>query len=258
MSNKNSLAILTGINVIGLLSIMLVTLWLNTISAQAAEPLSVGQQAQTFSRQVSKTVTTNYLLYLPDTYEVDKNRHWPLIIFLHGSGERDNDLSKLKVHSLPKILDTRRDFPFIVVSPQAPPDGDWDTNVLDALLDEMLEKLPIDPDRVYLTGLSMGGHATWSWAVNRPDRFAAIAPVAGIGPHYRSCRLLHVPVWAFHGDQDSVVPFKEDESMVKAVQSCGGEARLTAYAGAGHDAWSETYANPELYKWFLQHVRATP
>lgn len=258
MNRKIRLTVLSNAKAIGLLSTIIATLLFSSIPVQAAEPLSAGQQAQSFSRQVSKTVTANYLLYLPDTYEVDKNRRWPLIIFLHGSGERGNDLSKLKVHSLPKLLDTRRDFPFIVISPQAPPDGDWDTNVLDALLDDVLEKLPIDPERVYLTGLSMGGHTTWNWAANSPERFAAIAPVAGIGPHFRSCRLLHVPVWAFHGDQDSVVPFKEDELMVKAVQSCGGEARLTAYAGGGHDAWSETYANPELYKWFLQHVRTTP
>ncbi|MGZ8982678.1 MAG: carboxylesterase family protein [Methylotenera sp.] len=237
----------------GFVSTMLAIFWLNGTPARAAEPLSAGQQPQSFSRQVSKTVTANYLLYLPKDYKHDKERRWPLIIFLHGAGERGDDLSKIKVNGLPKLLETNGDFPFIVISPQVPKDSNWDIDVLDALLDEALEQLPVDPSRVYLTGLSMGGYATWEWAIQRPERFAAIAPVCGSGLRYRACRLSHVPVWAFHGDQDPIVPFREDELMVKDVQSCGGEAQLTTYAGGGHDAWTETYANPELYNWFLKH-----
>lgn len=237
---------------------LLLTFWLNSMSALAAEPLQSSQQAQAFSRQISKTVTANYLLYLPQGYDIDKNRRWPLIVFLHGSGERGEDLNKIKVNGLPKLLETKHDFPFIVVSPQVPSEDDWDIDTLDALLDEVLELLPVDRDRVYLTGLSMGGHATWKWAVQRPERFAAIAPVCGAGPRYRACALTHLPIWTFHGDQDTVVPYSASEIMVKAVQACGGEVQLTTYPGGGHDAWTETYANPELYHWFLQHKRTTP
>lgn len=238
-----------------LLFAMLIVFSLNNTPAQAEEPRLTGQLPQSFSHLISKTVTNNYLLYLPAAYAADRERRWPLIIFLHGSGERGDDLSKIKVNGLPKMLESERNFPFIVVSPQVPLEGNWDVDVLDALLDDVLERLPVDPDRVYLTGLSMGGYATWNWATQRPERFAAIAPVCGIGSRYRACRLLNVPVWAFHGDHDSVVSFKEDELMVKAVQSCGGEAQLTTYTGGGHDAWTETYANPQLYNWFLQHQR---
>jgi predicted peptidase len=241
-----------------LLPTILVLLWCNASASLAAEPLTSRQQAQSFTRHINKTITANYLLYLPKDYANNKERLWPLIIFLHGSGERGDDLEKLKVNGLPKLLETKSDFPFIVISPQVPSEGDWEIDKLDALLDEALERLPIDSNRVYLTGLSMGGHATWKWAVQRPDRFAAIAPVCGAGPRYRACRLTNVPVWAFHGDQDSVVPFAESEIMVKAVQSCGGEAQLTTYIGGGHDAWTETYANPKLYDWFLKQKRKSP
>lgn len=218
---------------------------------RSADPL----QAHSFTRPVSKTAAAHYLLYLPQRYAEETSRRWPLIVFLHGSGERGEDLATVKRHGLPKQLASHQELPFIVASPQLPSDADWDIDTLNALLDELLERLPIDPDRVYLTGLSLGGHATWRWATHNPERFAAIAPVCGAGWQSLACRLAHVPVWAFHGDQDPVVPFAMSAAMVNTVQSCGGDARLTTYPGSGHDAWSETYANPQLYTWFLQHRR---
>jgi len=236
---------------------MLLLYWQTNTPAYAGEPIEHKQQPRSFTRNINKTASANYLLYLPHSHLHDISKRWPLIIFLHGSGERGDDLSKVKEQGLPKLLETKDDFPFIVISPQIPMYENWDIDVLDALLDEALEQLPVDPDRVYITGLSLGGHATWQWAAHSPDRFAAIAPVCGAGPLARACRLSHVPIWAFHGDQDTIVPFAASESMVKAVQSCGGEAHLTAYPGVGHDAWTDTYANPELYSWFLQHRRGT-
>lgn len=228
----------------------------------APKPLVTGQQAQSFSHQITKTVAANYLLYLPQDFKQDTKQRWPLIIFLHGSGERGDDLSKVKIHGVPKIVDklieNKQNFPFIVISPQVPADEDWDVDTLDAMLDDVLKRLPIDRDRVYLTGLSLGGHATWRWASKRPERFAAIAPVCGAGVRSHACRLTHVPVWAFHGDQDSVVPYMASDSMVTAVQACGGDAQLTTYIGGGHDAWTKTYENQKLYDWFLQHKRAMP
>jgi predicted peptidase len=199
-------------------------------------------------------VNTNFLLFLPKNFGQEKQK-WPLIIFLHGSGARGNDLEKVKVDGPPKIVEQQPDFPFIVVSPQAPTGTGWFPEVLNALLDELIERLPIDQDRIYLTGLSLGGHGTWSFAQEYPDRFAAIAPVCGTGDPDRACVLKNLPVWAFHGAKDEVVPLKTQERMVNALKECGGDVKFTVYPDAGHDSWTETYANPELYKWFLSHRR---
>jgi len=237
-----------------LLAICLALAGLSQVAAadQMPEPK---QSAHSFSGQFSRQVSTSYLLYLPPEAHQGNGRKWPLLIFLHGSGERGDDLARVKVHGPPREIEAGRTLPFILVSPQVPAGGDWDIGLLDALLDELLEKLPVDSDRVYLTGLSMGGHATWTWATRRPDRFAAIIPVCGSGQRYLACRLKTVPVWAFHGELDTVVPTVQSVTMVKAVQDCGGNARLTLYQDQGHDAWSETYANANIYEWLLRHRR---
>jgi predicted peptidase len=210
---------------------------------------------RTFYRHINKTVASNYLAYLPKNYDPNSSNRWPLIFFLHGSGERGSDLAKVRSVGLPKWLESHKDLPFIVIAPQVRENADWDIDTLNALLDEALDQFRVDHNRVYLTGLSMGGHATWKWALHNPERFAAIAPICGIGHRYLACQLSNLPVWAFHGTSDSVVPFTLSESMIKAVHACGGDARLTAYEGGGHDAWTETYSNPLLYNWLLQHQR---
>lgn len=219
--------------------------------------LDEGQYPQAFEKQVTKRVGAKFLLYLPQEFKKD-GKKWPLIVFLHGSGERGDDLEKVKVHGPPKMLETRKDFPFIVVSPQAPRNSIWDSAMLDALLDELLAQLPVDRDRIYLTGLSLGGYGTWGTAIDFPNRFAAIAPVCGAGDVADACRLKHLPIWAFHGEKDTVVSLKDDQDMVDAVRACGGNIRFTVYKNTGHDAWTATYANPELYEWFLQHKRLQP
>lgn len=216
--------------------------------------LSEGQQSGQFERVITKTVSAHFLLYLPEGFMTEQKR-WPLMMFLHGSGERGSDLERVKVNGPPKFLDRKKDFQFIVVSPQLPDNDSWSSDVLNALLDELIERLPIDTDRVYLTGLSLGGFATWDFACDFPGRFAAIAPICGQGDEDRACLLRKVPVWAFHGAKDPVVPLKNEEEMVNALKACGGDVRFTIYPDAGHDAWTETYANPELYKWFLAHRR---
>jgi predicted peptidase len=217
--------------------------------------LAAGQHPQSFRASVTKTVAAQFLLYLPQDFAREPNRRWPLIVFLHGSGERGDDLDKVKVHGPPKLVLTQPDFPFIVASPQAPKDGGWDTATLNALLDELLLRLPVDADRVYLTGLSMGGHGTWRWATEHPERFAAIVPISGAGDEHRVCALKHLPVWAFHGEADDVVSVKGDQITVDALKACDGDVRFTVYPGVGHDAWTATYANAELYRWLLQHRR---
>ncbi len=220
----------------------------------AMDAKSSAQQAVKMRRKV--TLELDYLLALPKGYGND-DRKWPLLVFLHGAGERGSDLDKVKVHGPAKLIEQGREMPFIVVSPQCP-EGQWWTHRVEsviALIDDVAEKHRVDPKRIYLTGLSMGGFGTWSIASTFPNRFAAIVPICGGGQPYLAGNLKTVPVWAFHGAKDSVVPLRESERMVNAVTSFGGEAKLTVYPNAEHDSWTETYNNPELYEWLLKHTR---
>lgn len=215
-----------------------------------------GQHPETFEGQI--TVRLNYLLFLPQNYGKDPQKKWPLIFFLHGAGERGDDLNLLKKHGLPKIVESRPDFPFIVVSPQCPANSWWRPYELNALLEQILADYPIDPDRVYLTGLSMGGFGTWEWAEQFPNRFAAIAPMCGGGNTLLAGKLRHIPVWVFHGDADPTVPVARSDEMVEALRKVGADVKYTRYPGVGHDCWTQSYANPELYDWFLSHHRGEP
>ncbi|HID54914.1 TPA: phospholipase [Candidatus Poribacteria bacterium] len=214
---------------------------------------------RTFEKEIKivKTVRLGYLLFLPDEYVRGTKRKWPLILFLHGAGERGDDLNLLKRHGIPKITEERPDFPFIAVSPQCPRYSWWTAEIesLKTLLDHIVESYPVDTDRVYLTGLSMGGFGTWRLAASYPERFAAIAPICGGGDPKWAPRLKDIPAWVFHGAKDEIVPLSESERMVEALKACGGNVRFTVYPDAGHDSWTRTYENPELYEWFLQHSK---
>jgi predicted peptidase len=196
-----------------------------------------------------------YLAWLPAGYRYDKHKNWPLLIFLHGKGERGTDLELVKKNGPPHFIEQQPDFPFILISPLCPEGEYWSIDVLDALLTHILKKYWIDEDRVYLTGLSMGGFGTWEFATKHPERFAAIAPVCGGGDTHRIEQLINVPVWAFHGAKDDVVPMERSIDMVEALNCAGGNARLTIFPEANHNSWDAAYANPELYKWFLSHTR---
>jgi predicted peptidase len=213
-----------------------------------------GQHAQSFEKKITKTLSCKYLLFLPEGYGKE-NKRWPLMLFLHGAGERGDDLNKVKVHGPPRIVQTRKDFPFIVVSPQCP-EGDWwthKTEMLINLLDYIIANYDVDTERVYLTGLSMGGYGSWALASEYPDRFAAVVPICGGGNRIMSIFLKDVPIWAFHGAKDSTVPVEESKELVEAINARGGNAKLTIYPEANHDSWTETYNNPEVYDWLLEH-----
>ncbi len=216
-----------------------------------------GQQSQEFEKKVTKTLRCKYLMFLPEGYG-EKEKRWPLILFLHGAGERGDDLEKVKQHGPPKIVEKKKDFPFIVVSPQCPQDEWWNgkLDVLINLLDDIVARYDVDTERIYLTGLSMGGYGTWALASAHPERFAAIVPICGGGGGFMAFRLKGIPVWAFHGAKDPVVPLKESKEMVDKIKAHGGNAKLTVYPEAGHDSWTQTYDNPELYDWFLEHRKA--
>ena len=219
----------------------------------ATQPSESGQHAGHFEGTIRFKL--DYLLFLPAAYGQDPDKKWPLIFFLHGSGERGNNVKMVKAHGPPKIAETNRDFPFIVVSPQCPPNDGWKPMELNLLLDRILAGYRVDADRVYLTGLSMGGFGTWDWACQNADRFAAIAPMSGGGNTSLVRRIKNLPIWVFHGEADPVVPVAKSEEMVAALQKEGADVRFTHYPGVGHDCWTQSYNNPELYTWFLSHRR---
>lgn len=212
------------------------------------------QQHKAMKRQV--VMELDYLLYLPDDYD-KADKKWPLLIFLHGVGERGDDLNLLKKNGPPMLIEKGEEFPFIVVSPQCPADAWWPekSEHMKMLIDEIIENYNVDENRVYLTGLSMGGYGTWAFACSFPERFAAIAPVCGGGQPYLVKKLKNLPVWAFHGAKDRVVPVERSQEMVNAVKKAGGNAKLTVYPEANHDSWTETYNNDELYEWLLSHSK---
>ena len=228
--------------------LLIITILLTiTVSAQIKN-----QTSHNFEKEVKITLTANYLLYLPKNY-TESNQAFPLVLFLHGAGERGDDLEKVKIHGLPKLVNEGKDFPFIVVSPQCPDLMLWNTDLLSSLLDEIEANYRVDKNRIYLTGLSMGGHGTWSLALAQPNRFAAIAPVCGWADTTKANLIAHLPIWVFHGAKDNVVPVQASESMVMALKNSGSDVKLTIYPEANHDSWTETYNNEELYTWFLEH-----
>ena len=172
-----------------------------------------------------------------------------------ASGERGADLKKVAKHGPPKLVEAGRDFPFILLSPQCPTGQWWDLAALDAWLDEVVRKYRVDADRIYLTGLSMGGYGTWGWAQRVPGRFAAIVPVCGGGDPAQGEKLKGLPVWAFHGDKDTAVPVVRTEEMIAAIKAAGGEPRVTIYPGVAHDSWTEAYATEDVYTWMLSKRR---
>lgn len=215
------------------------------------------QTAELFKTEICQTFQLNYLLCLPNDY--DASKPCPLVLFLHGAGERGNDLSKLSKHGPPKLIEAGQDFPFILVSPQCPEESWWKPDALIALIDEIIETYSVDENRIYVTGLSMGGYGTWALAGDFSDRFAAIAPICGGGTrqHARRIAQAKIPTWVFHGAKDTTVPIDESERLVKFVEKFDGVVKFTIYPDAGHDSWTETYGNPAFFDWLLSHKRST-
>jgi len=230
-------------------------------AAPASKP-ATAQMVEHLQFKATQSINVTYLLFLPQGYDARAEKRWPMILFLHGAGERGTDIWKVAVHGPPKNVSTHPDFPFIVISPQCPEDQIWSREVLLKLLDEATAKYAVDTNRIYLTGLSMGGYGTWDLGLSHPDRFAAIVPICGGGQTIsvllpgrdQGPALKTLGVWAFHGGKDPVVPLDESQRMVDALKRAGAQdVKLTVYPEAGHDSWTETYNNPELYQWLLKH-----
>jgi predicted peptidase len=233
---------------------------LQSVAATGQHPYSRPMELDS-TNKTKKVNTINFLFYLPESYGKNPKKKWPLILFLHGMGERGNDLELLKKHPLPKTLDQQKDFPCIVVSPQLPLDRLlWDDFIdpLKDLLDQIKSKYSVDSRRVYLTGLSMGGAGTWNFALRYPRYFAAIVPIAGaykFGSKEipdKLCDLKRLPIWAFHGGKDDAVQAWQTEILVNALKACGSKIKYTLYPEATHpQSWINAYSDPKLYKWLL-------
>jgi len=195
-----------------------------------------------------------YLLYLPNEYDSDKKQMWPLLVFLHGSGERGDNLDVVKLHGPPKLIDAGVKMPFIVVSPQLSNDERWSPDLMAWLIKDLSDTMRVDADCVYLTGLSMGGNGTWETAAKYPELFAAVAPICGLSDPSTAWKLRHVPTWIFHGAKDPVVPVKHSDDMYKALKQYGN-VKYTVYPEAEHDSYTETYLKEDLYSWLLSQRR---
>lgn len=196
-----------------------------------------------------------YVKYLPRDY--DESKKYPLVIFLHGAGERGDDLDHAMRHGYMKyVREEGKEYPFIFVAPQCPNGKYWGcyTESLLAFIDYITETLPVDTDRIYLTGLSMGGTGTWMTAMAAPEKFAAIAPICGSGIVWNGGCLSRLPIFIYHGDCDDIVPITESIGMLRAVNKNGGRAQMKICYGVGHNAWDYAYTDEALIEWLLsQH-----
>ena len=203
-------------------------------------------------KEVIKNIKFDYLLYTPENW--DESKKFPLLVFLHGAGERGDDIAFAGRYGPFKYAAEGKNYPFVMVAPQCKSNKYWGNYLesLDLFLDDIIEKYNIDEKRIYLTGLSMGGTGTWHWLMASPERFAAAAPVCGTGICWYACRIAHKPIWVTHGTADTVVPYDESVRMIEFLKKSGGEPILTTLEGVGHNAWDYAYTD-ELTDWFLKH-----
>jgi predicted peptidase len=228
--------------------------------ALMANAIHAEDNAPSPGKQVSQKLALDsggelrYWLFVPRFYDTAKV-DFPLIVFLHGAGERGDDLAVVKKHGPPKLVETNGEFRFIVASPQVEKDGRWKPEDVAALIDHLSKTLKVDKSRVYLTGLSMGGAGTWNTAVKYGDKLAAIVPICGRGDLNAVEKIKDLPTWVFVGAKDREDLVQGNDDIVAALKKAGGSPKYTVYPDAGHDSWTVTYDNPELYKWLLEQKR---
>lgn len=242
----------------------------NAVEAQMYKELHPRLEKRVYKNAEGETLP--YRLWKPENY--DPAKKYPLILFLHGAGERgdDNEAQLKNDEFLTLVLDP--DHPAILIAPQCPRDSWWagirrqaessepwpqqltkPMKLVMELLDAVRTELSVDPARCYVTGLSMGGFGTFDLLLRRPNDFAAAVPICGGGDVSRAAEIAHIPMWVFHGGADPVVPPALSRAMVEALKKAGGDVRYTEYPGVGHNSWSRAYQEPELREWLFQQVR---
>ena len=220
-------------------------------------------------------VTIPYRLFKP---EVQPDKRYPLVVFLHGAGERGEDNQNQLRHGLAMLSspEFQSKEPAFLLAPQCPNGRKWsevDWSKMESALpkepsvpmagvmqviDSLIAKQAVDPSRIYITGLSMGGYGTWDAISRWADRFAAAVPVCGGGDERQADRLTRIPVWCFHGDQDKAVPVERSRNMIEAIRRAGGKPKYTEYPGVGHNSWDKAYSDPELYQWLFAQRLSDP
>lgn len=228
------------------------------VSTALADQPAPSQSSKSFEGQVTLAVKYDYLLSLPQGYEADTTKRWPLVVFLHGSGERGSQVEQVMRHGPPKLIASGKAIPAIVISPQCQPGQIWNPHGVHALTQHLMQTHRVDADRVYLTGLSMGGFGTWETAMEYPQTYAALVPICGgAGVRFVMAeKIKHIPVWIFHGEKDTVVEPAFSKRMNEVLIKLGAQPKLTLYPQAGHDAWTATYDNQEMWDWLFQQKRA--
>jgi predicted peptidase len=214
-----------------------------------------------------------YRLLKPDDY--DAKIEYPLVLFLHGAGERGNDNDKQLIHGIPSFAspENRKAYPCFLIAPQCPSGAKWvevdwgaathktpkepsePMRLTFELIDSLRKEFSIDPKRIYVTGLSMGGYGTWDALARRPDLFAAGAPICGGGDENDAKTLAKIPIWTFHGAKDTAVPVARSRNMIAAIKKEGGDPRYTEYPKEGHASWVPAYRDPELFRWLFAQKR---
>jgi predicted peptidase len=230
----------------------------------AVFPLHAGDKTENgFVHKVfkGKDGDSKYVVFVPHDYKGDKE--FPLILFLHGAGERGDDGEapvKQGIGNAVKFKGGEKTFKFFVIFPQCSKKGTWKAGGPDAdralaILDEVQKAYKIDSKRIYLTGLSLGGFGTFSLAAADPERWAAIVPVCGGGDTSTASKIKDIPCWCFHGDADKAVPVQRSRDMIDAIKKAGGNPRYSEFPYVGHNSWDPAYVTPELYPWLLAQKR---
>jgi poly(hydroxyalkanoate) depolymerase family esterase len=255
--------------------------WLTVMATMTtADLLSAGEVPEFQAREFkgSDGGTLLYRLLVPPKYQpADSQPRHPLLIFLHGAGERGSDNQAQLKHGRPFMESVARDYGCFVLAPQCPSgqkwvDVDWfardhrlpqrpsePMRALLELLPQLQREFRIDPDRLYVMGLSMGGYGTWGMIQRNPDKFAAAVPICGGADASCAEQIKHVPVWCFHGDKDGAVPVTRSRQIIESLRQAGGNPKYTEYPGVGHNSWTPAFADPELPKWlFAQKRKKSP
>lgn len=214
-----------------------------------------------------------YRMMKPET--VENGKKYPLVIFLHGAGERGTDNQVQLVHGVKEFAkaSSRKDFPCYLIAPQCPTGKKWvevdwsakthktpgepseSMSLLIQLLDKLQKSEAIDPARIYVTGLSMGGYGTWDLLCRHPEKFAAGVPVCGGGDEAQAKKIANLPIWVFHGAKDTAVIPERSRNMVKALEASGGKPKYTEYPDVAHNSWDKAYSDPEMMKWLFSQKR---
>jgi len=251
--------------IVGFVTVLLVT------GINAQEEVDTMMKAEVYSNASGELL--KYRIYVPDG--ISEMKKCPLMVFLHGSGERGDDNKSQLKHSAMDIVAWSKSNkePVILIVPQCPLNMQWVNvnwsaethNMPDSpaiplrlvfeLCDQVRTKYPVDSSRIYIAGLSMGGYGTWDAIQRKPNYFAAAIPVCGGGDDKQAGKIKNVPIWAFHGDKDTSVDPKRSRMMIEAIRKSGGNPKYTEYEGVGHNSWKRTFTNPEVLRWLFDKKR---